>query len=260
MRMLPALAALAVAGAALAQDTGDDWDLAEQRGAASASIAYDSGLAVVVRCDDQHLETYIVGLPVPDARETQRTISYAFGDRPMRESTWQASADGAALFADLPAALARRFRAGGDLQLLVPARGRSPARRYVITLPPSPAAVDRVLAACGRPAIDPRDPLRDSEASADIASRLGEPARWATQPRPRYPDDALVAGLSGMAVLSCLFNADGRLRECQVEVERPAKAGFGREALRAAERARLAPSAGMTGLTTFTVRFSVPGR
>ncbi|MFC5345639.1 TonB family protein [Brevundimonas staleyi] len=264
-RGLVALIGLLGASAATAQDVAEDWDFVERNRAVSASIAYDSGLAVAVRCDGQNLETYIVGLPVPQEQGDQRTIRYAFGDLPMRDSTWQASADGLALFADLPAPLARRFRAGGDLQLVAAGRDGEPSRRYVITLPPSPAAVNRVLAACGRPADDQRDTLRISETSADAAVQGGEAARWASHPRPTYPDRAVMNGISGMAVLSCLTQDDGRLKDCQVEVERPGGADFGRAALRAARDARLqrrsqGESRPGDGLVTFTIRFNIPGR
>ena len=251
-------ALLCLAGPATAQDD-EDWDLVQRHDALSASIAFDSGLAVAVRCDDGSLETYIAGLALPRERDDQRTVAYAFGDQPMRDSTWQISEDGQALFADLPAPLARRFRTGGDLQLRVAAHGDAPARRYVVSLPPSPAAIDRVLTTCGRPAVDPRDALRASEASAAPSTTAdGSNPSWARLPRPEYPDRAVRAGLSGMAVLSCMIEADGRTKECQVEVERPAGADFGREALLAARSARLTPRA-TGGFVTFTIRFNIPG-
>ena len=257
--------ALLIAGPASAQDVGEDWDLVQRHDALSASVAFDGGLAVAVRCDDGNLETYIAGLALPRERDDQRTVAYAFGDRPMRDSTWQISEDGQALFADLPAPLARRFRTGGDLQLRVEAHGQTPARRYVVSLPPSPAAIDRVLEVCGRPAVDPRDSLRASESSAEAWARQGPGPMWSRQPRPVYPDRALEAGVSGMAVLSCLTQDDGRLKDCQVEVERPGGADFGREAVRAARDARLEAGEDFarplgSGLVTFTIRFSIPGR
>lgn len=256
-RFVAAITALLVAAPASAQD-GDDWDFIQRHDAVSASIAFDSGLAVAVRCDDDSLETYIAGLTLPRERNDQRTVAYAFGDRPMRDSTWQISEDGHALFADLPAPLARRLRTGGDLQLLVAAHEQTPARRYVVSLPPSPAAIDRVLTACGRPTVDPRDALRTNEASADASALDGPGPRWANSPRPRYPDRALAAGLSGMAVLSCRVQDSGRTQDCQVEVERPGGADFGREALRAARDARLQPRPAGEGFVTFTIRFNIP--
>lgn len=259
-RVVAAGLALLLAGPAAAQDAGEDWDLVQRHDAISASIAFDSGLAVAVRCDDGSLETYIAGLAPPRERDNQRTVAYAFGDRPMRDSTWQNREDGHALFADLPAPLARRFRSGGDLQLRIAAHGDAPARRYVVSLPPSPAAIDRVLTTCGRPTVDPRDVLRANESSADPSSLDGPGPGWARQPRPSYPDRAVEAGISGMAVLSCMVEDDGRTKDCQVEVERPAGADFGREALRAARDARLKPRPSGGGLVTFTIRFSIPGR
>lgn len=265
---LTALLALSLAGPAAAQD--DDWEFIERRGTVAAAVSFDSGLAVAVRCDDENLETYIAGLAPTDVdeHEPRRTIDYAFGDRPLRASTWQISRDGQVLFADLPAPLARRFREGGALQLRLAAEGSTPARRYVVSLPPSPAAIDRVLTACGRPTVDPRDTLRRDEASTD-ATRTA-PTRpgptWARAPQATYPDRALEAGLSGMAVVSCLVQDGGRLDACQVEVERPSGADFGRFALRASRDARLIaagdapPGSPSEGMVTFTIRWNVMGR
>ena len=85
-RVVAAGLALLLAGPAAAQDAGEDWDLVQRHDAISASIAFDSGLAVAVRCDDGSLETYIAGLALPRERDIQRTVAYAFGDRPMRDS------------------------------------------------------------------------------------------------------------------------------------------------------------------------------
>lgn len=258
MRMLITTLALVVAGSAAAQDV-DDWDFADRRGVVSASVAFDAGLAVVVRCADQTVETYIAGLSLPQQSSSRRDAAYALGDAPLRDSSWQISRGGDALFADLPAPLARRFREGGRLQLRVAGSDDAPARRYVVDLPPSPAAVNRVLEACGRPAIDPRDALRRNESSSEPLAEVPEGSRWSQSPRPTYPDRALLAGISGMAVLSCTNDDAGRPTNCQVDVERPAGAGFGRAALRAARDARLETThpAG-TALTTFSIVFTTP--
>lgn len=264
-RLTATVIALLLAGPAAAQDAGEDWDLVQRHDAISASIAFDSGLAVAVRCDDGSLETYIAGLALPRERDDHRTVTYAFGDRPMRDSTWQISEDGHALFADLPAPLARRLRAGGDLQLRIEAHGDAPARRYVVSLPPSPAAINRVLETCDRPVVDPRDAMRGDEVSRDPGIPTQPGPSWDRLPNAVYPDIALRNGLSGMAVLSCLTTVEGRLNACQVEVERPAGADFGRAAIRAARNARLAlrrDASGVpgAGIVTYTTRFNIPGR
>ncbi|MBU1346520.1 MAG: energy transducer TonB [Alphaproteobacteria bacterium] len=262
LRLLATLTALSLAASATAQDA--DWEVIDRGSTVAAAVSFDSGIAVVVRCDDESLETYIVGLAtVPDKDDPdRRTIQYAFGDRPLRASTWQVSENGQTLFADLPAPLARRFRQGGDLQLQLAGEESAPPRRYIVSLPPSRAAIDQVLSACGRPAIDPRDELRRSESSATLSQALPQGPSWARLPRPIYPNRALRDGLSGMAVLSCLTLDDGGLEDCRIEVERPAGKGFGPAAVRAAENAQLRSDEPYqhvldSGLVNFTVRFSL---
>ncbi|MGV3580044.1 energy transducer TonB family protein [Brevundimonas sp.] len=270
MRVLALFLATCVATSAVAQDAEDLWELDAAPDTLAASVSYDNGLAVIVRCQDESLETYVRGLGLPEPRRGEdpaRRIDYAFGDRPLRESSWQISENGQALFADLPAPMARRFREGGPLQMRLAAQGDNPARRYVVTLPPSPTAINRVLEACDRPATDPRDVLRASEASIEPPTEpvVDTPPRsvWDRPPRPPYPERALMVRVSGMAVVSCRVAGEGQLEECQVEVERPANAGFGEAALRGARTARLSPNPNWPasqrgGVVSYTSRFRAP--
>lgn len=258
------LGLLTASTCAAAQDVAEDWDLMTRRGDVSASVIYSSGQGVVVRCQADSLETYIVGLPLAEAPSPRRSIDYALGSDAFRTSTWQSSISGDAIFADTPAPFARRLRAGGELQLRIEGQDGQPSRRYVLPLPRSNEAVDRVLDACGRPQDDPRDALRRSESSTDVAEAGDAAVRWARLPRLSYPDRALQAGQAGMAVLSCLVEPSGRLEECFVEVERPANADFGRYALRAVRDARLDVSNSDNlstedpRLVTFTVTWRLP--
>ena len=61
---------------------------------------------------------------------------------------------------------------------------------------------------------------------------------WAEQPRPDFPQPIRFA--RGFAVVMCLTNPDGSLRDCSVEAEHPQEGGFGDSALRASRRARVA--------------------
>lgn len=250
-----------VAGPASAQASPDDWEFIDQQNVRAARVQFDSGLSVVVRCQDAGLETYIVGLPVdPEVELGRRTIDYAFGDAALRPSTWQTSENGRGIFADVPAPLARRFRAGGELQLRLPGREGRPSQRYVVRLPTSESSIDRVLTACGRPVEEARDALRRDERSDAPDEASSSAPTWRQLPRPSYPEPALRRRVSGMAVLSCLVQEGGRLDACQVEVERPMGAGFGAAALRSARDARLdaqgeASATASGGLITFTTRF-----
>lgn len=259
------LAALALLGTtSSAQDEPEDWQLTERDDLTAASVAFDNGISVVVRCQNGGLETYIGGLPPLRRRDdARRTLDYAFGDAVMRPSTWQTNDEGTVLFADLPAPLARRFRTGGDLQIRTEAAEDQPARRYVVSLPASAAAVDHVLVGCGRPTTDPRDALRLDETSEQPTEDDDAALSWRRHPNPRYPDTALRRGLSGMAVISCFAREDGRLEDCRIEVDRPMGAGFGTASLRAATDARVSAIttervARSGGLVTFTIRFQTP--
>ncbi len=78
------------------------------------------------------------------------------------------------------------------------------------------------------------------------------PPRVITQPdwidRPsgaelnqEYPPRALTLGLSGGAQLLCKVTASGRMADCVVTGESPAKLGFGAAALRLSKRFRMSP-------------------
>jgi len=63
---------------------------------------------------------------------------------------------------------------------------------------------------------------------------------WSRLPRGSYPEDARRHGIAGgRVVVSCVVQAEGRIDECIIESEHPAGYDFGREAIRAAERARI---------------------
>jgi TonB family protein len=248
---------------ASAQAQAEDWQLTVQGDTRTATVAYDNGLFVSVRCQDGGLETYIGGL-IPDGSGggIGRTVDYAFGGAALRASTWQINEDGSVIFADLPGPLARRFRAGGELQLRTEARGGQPARRYVVVLPPSPGAIDQVLVACGKPTVEPRDALRDNESSEPATAGSAPGEIWRRAPIPRYPTAALRRGVSGSAVVSCFTRSDGRLEDCEIEVERPPRAGFGSMAVQSLRDARLSEAGveaagGPGSLLTTTQRFAV---
>lgn len=259
--VLAGLMTLIAAAPVLAQDSVEDWELIQGDDLLAARVRFDNGLGVVVRCHQGGLETFISGLPAdPEVQTPRRTIGYAFGGSALRPSTWQTGRNGSTIFADVPAAMARRFRSGGELQLQAGAVENGPARRYVIDLPPSSSSIDQVLTACDRPILDPRDELRRDETSDAPGETQAGGSTWRRTPLPAFPRAALDEGVSGMVVLSCLVGDRGRLDDCVVEVERPVGQGFGEAALRATRQARLEPgrdnpSDQARELVTFTIRF-----
>ena len=233
---LPAFAQDAVPGQAAPQPPGEaDWDVTRdpRHKSVIAWIPVTSGLALAVRCVDGAMDTVIAGLPATPTGQATRPLHIAFGDAPLRQTNWNVTTDRTVAIADYPAAFARKLRQGGPLKIMIPGGAEGGRNlRHNLTLPPSSAAIEEALTACGVPLDDPRDALLP-----DIDPR-GMPAgiRWETAPRPRYPNTNYAAGY---AVVSCLAAADGALNQCQVESEQPAGSRFGEAALRAMPRARV---------------------
>ena len=75
-------------------------------------------------------------------------------------------------------------------------------------------------------------------AAAIQAAPAPPPVIWIDPPRIKTPPRALEAGASGVVVLRCEFNTQGRATNCLVVSETPPGLGFGREALRGARMGR----------------------
>ncbi|NBW12428.1 MAG: TonB family protein [Caulobacteraceae bacterium] len=252
---------LVLAAPALAQDAGDDWDLlrdARQK-AVVASLTFDSGVGLGARCMDGAYEMLFSGLPPVSTR--LRTLAFSHDGGPATETSWAVGSDHTSAFSDFPAPLARRLRAGGRIEVTVPAENGQPAKRFVLDLPRSEHAIDETLTACHRPLSDPHD---IKLVSSLPATGVGGGYHWATPPLGVYPARAIRAHVdSGSANVTCQVEADGRLSDCVVETERPAGVGFGQAAIDSARRARLAPPSGdappiaVGAMITFRSNFAV---
>ena len=121
---------------------------------------------------------------------------------------------------------------------------------------PATATMNQTLEACGLAADDPRDDGRDWVVTSSPA-----PLRWRFQPRADPPDRALSGRLlRGLVVMSCVAQVDGRIRDCQVEMEHPTGFDLGREALRATRDARVETSDGSViapRIITFRMMYEV---
>jgi protein TonB len=71
-----------------------------------------------------------------------------------------------------------------------------------------------------------------------------------------YPESALARGLGGRVVLSCLVSESGKL-DCQVIEETPEGKGFGRAAIQASSKFKVAPQT-ENGKPTSGGRLRVP--
>lgn len=83
---------------------------------------------------------------------------------------------------------------------------------------------------------------------------------WRAQPTPSFPTEALRGGQTeGEVRLTCVAEASGRLSQCRIIRETPAGYGFGANAVRAAEQARVMPrkinGVAMRSEITFNVRY-----
>ena len=273
MRLGTVLAGLALAMSfatgALSQDAGPqpsgvqslesppDWDVVQQdRDTLIATVVYTPGLAIGVRCKwGRELDAFLYGLPESD-EPWIRPLELSDEDGDFSQQNWASTTDPTTAFNLLPARFARSLREGGVLQ--VRARDAQGRRiRYVMDLPTSPTAIDRVLTACGKPTVDPRDAQLEAAGPVTSAPLARD---WARRPRPEYPRAG--EGLAwGSATLSCIADPAGVLDDCVVESEYPRGYDFGREALRAMPQARLTPGGpdAVSSLAVFTVRFRMAG-
>lgn len=251
------IVALAASSAGAQEAASDDWNLSADRGRnlTLATVAYSSGQTIAIRCQARVLDVVITGLPAITG--STRYVEATVGGRPMEGGPWASGGDGTSVLSGTPAPTARRLRAGGPLKLAVAvdAANEVPLRQYAFDLPGQSASLDRVLDACDTPTTDARDDLP-----------IWTPARgsainyWSRMAIPDYPEAAIGAGVdSGYAVLSCVVQAAGRLRQCIVESEGPRRAGFGASGVRAMGAARvMLPEEGGPPpghLVVFTLRF-----
>ena len=253
LTLLPPVLALAVALPAMAQDAGRDWDLHRntRTDAIMAYTVFDNGLGIAVRCVDGGYEAFLSGLP-PAGRGETRTLDVAFGEGELNPQSWNVGVNDTIAVSSFPAPFARKLRQGGRLQIRVP-DGGGPGRalRYDLTLPASPGSIDETLAACGRPLVDPRD----AELDALPDTGLPENLVWARRPVVDYPSRSRYA--RGFAVVTCLVDPDGALRDCTAETEHPRDGGFGEATLQALRRARVRDTGGLTDLPPVMVSFRV---
>jgi hypothetical protein len=233
MRRPLALILSLVAPATHAQEP--DWAIIRQPDE-QQTVAYvelTAGLTVGFRCADGAFGAILAGLPEAPGDEDFRTLRLRIRDRPERDTRWAVTRDRTGAIAEFPASLAREFRQGGGVSLMVPGGAEGGRNlRYNITLPASAAAIDETLTTCGKPLVDPRD-----ERLPDIVSdNLPDGMNWSRPPRPRHPNNFYAAGY---AVVSCVIQPDGRVDDCEVESEFPLDGRYGRNALAAMDDARV---------------------
>ena len=238
------LSALSMSGPAAAQDAAPpapaevsppaDWDMVRdpRKKMVAAYVSLDSGVSVILRCSDGVYDALVSGLPDAPRKDT-RVLRLSYGDH-FHAETWNVATVRSTALSAMPAPFARKLREGGLVSIVVPdGAGQGRNLRHDLDLPRSSTAVDETLAACGRPLVDPRD------AALPDLDETGQPpsVTWARPPQPSYPSPAKYT--AGFAMLSCMALPDGRLDECLIESEFPVDGGFGKQALRSTDDARL---------------------
>lgn len=259
-RALVALLALWAAPAA-AQEADRDWDMVRDPQARSvlAHTAFDTGLAITMRCVDGSYQAILSGLPAPAPNARTRVIGISFGDDEIALRSWNVAVAETIAVGPTPARFARKLRKGGRLQIVIPDGGGAGRNlRYDLTLPTSSSSIDETLTACGKPLEDPRDALLDDLGDDGMPGGF----TWARMPRPEFPSGSRYA--TGFAVVTCITNPDGALSDCVVETEHPHDGGFGAATLRATRRARAqsvaAPDARLpAAMVEFRANFFLPG-
>lgn len=244
--------ALAAASPAFAQDWADDWDLTTDPDQQLTLASLDfGGNAVALRCRGGVLDFLLTG--VPATAGSSRTVRVTAGGLVDETQRWLTQPGLSVLSPSEPGRLARLLRAGGDLVLRVePASEEDRPLRYQLAIPPSAAALDQVLSACGEALAE----------NWDLMPRLGpdQSVTWAYQRRPEYPEAAALAGMPyGVVRIACIVPDAGRFRDCRVLSETPGGLGFGRSALSAALQSQVAlpenDASAVGKVIQFTVRF-----
>ena len=246
---------LATASTAFAQDAAEDWDLTVDPAQALTLASLDfGGNAVALRCKAGMLEFLLTGAPA--STETVRTVQVTAGGIAGESQTWRAHANTPVLSADEPDRLARQLRAGGDLELRIePVETGGRGMRFRLTIPPSAAALDQVLSACGAALTDEWDLRPRAFPSSNIV--------WERQVAPQYPEAAIGRHGAVAAVrVACIVPANGRLDDCRIVFESHDGLGFGRNALAAARESRIRlPDGEMSAVgkvVHYNVRFRQP--
>lgn len=219
----------------------DDWTLSRltDPDMVAASLEFDNGLTFVTRCQNGVFDLILAGLPPAPANEVSRSLVVLGKDSTDETPTvWTVGKNRETAFSRIPAMFARILATGGPLQVIVPAAPGQARTRYIMTLPPSGAAVEESLTHCGRALVDPRDNLLEGDGDG-----LPGGITWVRPPRPSFPGsvgDMVVE--RGFVTTSCVVGPEGRLVECVLESEQPANFNLGRSVLRALASSRVGPA------------------
>lgn len=234
-RLLAGLVTAGLAGPLCAQEA-TTWDLQAEgpdRLVASALFGNSPGLAI--QCSGGVFDFALLNLPpAPRDGDSHRKLETGLDLADLEDHYWQARAGSSTALAFTAARRARSLRKGGVYYVRVPAAADQPPVTFALPLPEDSAGVDRVLEACGKPVVEPRDDLPE-------VNDLLDPERWAFRAFELTPPERAVRAGGGMTrvEVSCLIAPAGRVHDCRIDSETPAGMGVGAAMLRATDRVRL---------------------
>lgn len=215
---------LALTGAAHAQS----WEaLPAANSVSSAAILRgDGGGALVARCGGGLFHMMFSSAHNEAARDTHYRINGGDWER----VHWTPAAQDRLFFSQTSSRMARKFAAGGDLELRFSTASGAEIL-YQFDLPASVESLNDVLSECGIPLSDPRDD-----------SRMAENIDWDMRPSGAdlarlYPDRRR----QGEGTILCTIILSGRLSDCEITFENPPDAGFGAATLALSSRFRITP-------------------
>ena len=190
----------------------DDWDFDDvpSQKLKVASLAYDTGLTIMVACQNGRFSVVLSGLS--RATGFERAIQHQFADKPEAYAEWIVYGDGSIAHAAGATVMSRDLMAGGTVKFTVPSEDGSPAKVYTLNLPQKSEVVAQVMTACGR-ALERAAPegYPDTELSFN--------PRWTTRPNP----SSLPFEVNGPVnvYVSCDTGPRGRVQNCYVDSAHP---------------------------------------
>lgn len=202
-----------------------------------AAARFSDGTRIVARCDAGILTAFIRGAEAFSGDAVFVLTTRA--EDPPRGDWSLTSQDNLNVFARSPGEFVRDLRQGGAFNIIVKSRDAAD-REMALDLPLDTSALDAVMTDCDVP-LQPSPARQDFEFSVSGKP----PPSWSKPPTPLstdYPATALRRNLSGNARINCLLARRGRLENCFVIDEAPARQGFGAAAIAIVLRGEIDPS------------------
>lgn len=231
-----AAAMLAMAAPAMAQD-GWDVETDAERGITVASVIYEGGVGIAVQCSDYTLDLALLGIPVATEDEVadggRRVLETGLSADDLTRSQWKAEAGSPVALSRFSARFARSLKQGGSYIVQIPAGDGRPVRRMAIPLPSDGQGLNAPLTACGYRTEDPRDALPLVDPSLVDG--------WRTR---GYDFGGGEITAEYRLEISCVVTDNDRVRDCQIESERPSDGRIGRQMIERQSRIRVRHDAG----------------